>query len=145
MRVRPLSNADSGETLGLASIVLQGGETCRMLYVRAEALYQTAARAAAEYRVTRRESDGRAALAGAIIHSAVDCIADMDDDQTAALANGMLALRSCGKLNDAVLSLEVINDIRDLGASISDAKCLGNPLQVFGPLWKVQTPDWYRL
>ena len=91
------------------------------------------------------EDIGRIANAGAVIHSAIDCIADMHRDEQAALTNGMLALRSCSKLDDAVLSREVMQDFARLKSNPRLAEDSTDPLFAFGPLWSDEQPDWYRV
>jgi len=77
------------------------------------------------------------------MHSALDCIADIDHDPQAALTNGMLALRSIGKLNEEPLSLEVKYDLSRLMPSLTGESQNVDPLIGFGPLWSRSPPDWY--
>ncbi|MEZ6056980.1 MAG: hypothetical protein R3C01_09780 [Planctomycetaceae bacterium] len=144
MRVRSAMHSNCDEDLDVANRVLQGTERCDVLYDRAESLYRLASIAVAEYRSTRRDEFRRLALAGAIIHSAVDCIADLDHDHQAALTNGMLSLRSCGKFNDELLSLAITRDLRHAEYRLHKEPGQSDLLQKFGPLWIDQPPEWYR-
>ena len=145
MRVQPLADSDCDEPFELAIKVLVGAESGTTLYEPVEILYQHAARAAAKSRASKFEDIGRIANAGAVIHSAIDCIADMHRDEQAALTNGMLALRSCSKLDDAVLSREVMQDFARLKSNPRLAEDSTDPLFAFGPLWSDEQPDWYRV
>ncbi len=140
MRVSPLMNSGCDGSLTVATEVLRGREPCHELNLIVEDLYQVAARHAAQYRSTHSKNAAMLAAAGAIIHSAVDCIADLEHDPEAALTNGMLALRSCGKLDSQSLAREVTRDLSCLKNSLGRVSRTSDALRAFGPLWSDEPP-----
>lgn len=102
------------EVLAMARGVLRGAIPPTSLNAPAETIYHLAALAAAEFRVRRTEESRRAAAAGAVIHAAVDALADYRADADAALLNSLLALRSCLRLQDAELEKAVAADLQSL-------------------------------
>lgn len=148
-RVRPLLIVEEveavrvlDESLALADRVLQRRLPCDALNEPAETIYQLAASFAARSRVSGMLNHRRAAAAGAVLHCTIDGIADLDHDPQATLGCGILALRSCGKLEDSCLSNEIQRDIERLRSEAMMGQLDLDIMSKFGPLWGIKMPAW---
>jgi hypothetical protein len=118
---------------------LRGEAPHRSLDELAETAYRIAALAATEFRKSGAELAGRATIAGSIIHSAIDAIADLGSDDAAVLANSMLALRGCAKLKEPELAHAVIQDLQ---TALQNTEIDDGLVSDFGPLWPRSKPAW---
>lgn len=148
MRVQPLmaplNEVDRSllsEAMECARVVLIREENAGRLLSLSEKIYRLAASNAVRFRNDPSVENSRQSVAGVIIHSAIDCIADLDTDERAARTNAMLTLRSCGKLSDSDIENAVINDLR--GCEAVDVTTRTQVLDLFGPLWPNDPPDWF--
>lgn len=143
-RESPGDNKLLREALDHSAEVIRGIRSPSTLIIHAETAYRLAAAAASEFRRHQSPPAGRAAVAGSIIHSALDALADLDADARASLVNSMLALRSVGKLQDEILSNAVLQDLRCLeSVSTSRREMQTAGLDPFERLWPSGAPAWY--
>ncbi|MBR9802841.1 hypothetical protein GYB59_14635 [bacterium] len=103
--------ADLNKTLDTADAVLQSRAIGDELHAPAEALYRLAATTAARHRIQKAAKTERQASIGTILYSTIDCIADLDRDPDAALMSAMLALRTCGKLDDLSFTANIKQEL----------------------------------
>jgi len=148
LRVRPLMPslkvedcAILGNAIACARFVLLEEEDTSRLMTLSENVYQIAATNAVRFRNDPSMVNERCSIAGVIIHSAIDCVADFETDERAARANAMLTLRSCGKLSVSSIECAVIADLQQDGTNKSTPR--SGVLDQFGPLWPNDPPDWF--
>lgn len=150
-RTRPLLLAEDAtavgmidESLAFAERILRHELPCNALNDSAEQVYQLAASIAARSRISGSRNHRQAAAAGAVLHCTIDGIADLDHDPQATLGCAILALRSCGKLDNTQLSNEIRRDIEQLRSARLTCTFAQIQLSNFGPLWGVEMPEWAR-
>lgn len=104
------------DVLSHSTAVLHGQDDPDSLLGSAEVAYRLAAAAAADSRTRGSEQSQRAAVAGMIIHTVVDAMADIDDDRQATVINVVLAIRAASRLQDAILIENIRGDLIQLQA-----------------------------
>lgn len=144
LRVVPIyvNWAQSGEkiqqiedVLNHTTAVLHGRDEPDSLLGSAEIAYRLAAAAAANSRTQPSELSRRAALAGMIIHTVVDALADIDDDRQATVINVVLAIRASGRLEDKPLMENIRRDLVQLQDSAEErGQMHWTEREPFGPL-----------
>ena len=149
MRVHPLiehsavERYSKSDAIAMATAILRNGDNAEQLYPYAENAYLHAASAAARYRVSGNEKLRQVSIVGAIIHSMLDCVADLDHDHLSSLSSAMLAIRFCGKLEIKEVEIAVAQDLEYLNSDAVKGVARNEILASFGALWRDVSPNWF--
>ncbi|MEZ5944244.1 MAG: hypothetical protein R3C18_22875 [Planctomycetaceae bacterium] len=78
-----------------------------------------------------------------MIHTAIDCIAELDADPLAAETNALLVVRATSKVGDNSLESELARDLELLKKFIGNDDFGFDSIKFFGALWSHEPPHWF--
>ncbi|MCA9044510.1 MAG: hypothetical protein KDA69_09325 [Planctomycetaceae bacterium] len=131
------------ESIATAGKVLNRQELSNKLHEVSEQLYALVAQIASRHRIGKETGLGQVVAAGTVIHTAIDCIAELDVDPLAAETNALLVIRTTSKIGDASLQREVMRDLELLRNCDGDVEVAFGSTSPFGALWTHGPPHWF--